>query len=245
MRTAEQMFSILIMRSARATQDDLTARARIRDAAIVYIGRHGWRAATVRAVAADAGVSPALVIHHFGSKDGLREACDAHVTGLIDELTRHAAENLGPADTLDLINAAPDLAPLTPYVMRTIGDGGDFAQQLWDRLVDDTERYLKAAVAGGVARPTQDERARAELVVIFKLGTYHLARYAIPPAPGAHPSDLDIAAIATRYGVPALELFTHGLYRTTQYLDAFAAQQSEQTTGLRTTSSPPESRQRP
>ena len=219
------------MRSARATPDDLTARARIRDSAIVYIGRRGWRAATVRAIAADAGVSPALVIHHFGSKEGLRAACDAHVTGLIDELTRHAAENLGPADTLDLINAAPDLAPLTPYVVRTIGDGGDFAQRLWERLVDDTERYLRAAVAGGVARPTDDERARAELVVIFKLGTYQLARYAVPPAPGAHPSDLDIAAITARFGVPALELFTHGLYRTTEYLDTFAAQRAERTPG--------------
>ena len=224
------------MRSARVGQDDLTARARIRDSAIVYIGRHGWRAATLRAIATDAGVSPALVIHHFGSKDGLREACDAHVTGLIDDLTRHAAENLSPGDTLDLINAAPHLAPLTPYVVRTISDGGDFAQRLWDRLVDDTERYLGAAVAGGVARPTDDEWARAELVVIFKLGTYLLARHALPAAPGAHPSDLDIAAISGRYGVPALELFTHGLYRTTDYLDAFKAQQNRPT---------PESRQQP
>ena len=72
------------MRSVRAVTEDLTARARIRHSAIVYIGRHGWRAATVRAIAGAAGVSPALVIHHFGSKDGLREACDTHVTGLID-----------------------------------------------------------------------------------------------------------------------------------------------------------------
>lgn len=212
---------MLIMRSAHATADDLTARARIRDSAIVYIGRHGWRAATVRAIATDAGVSPALVIHHFRSKDGLRAACDAHVTGLIDELSRQAAANLGVGDTLDLINAAPHLAPLTPYVVRTIGEGGEFAQRLWDRLVDDTERYLRAAVAGGVARPTDDERVRAELLVMVKLGTYQLARYALPPAPGAHPHDLDLAAITDRYGVPALELFTHGLYRTSDYLDAF------------------------
>ncbi|WP_420124154.1 TetR family transcriptional regulator [Nakamurella sp.] len=211
------------MSSVHSPAADLTARARIRDSAIVYIGRHGWRAATVRAIATDAGVSAALVIHHFGSKDGLREACDAHVTGLIDELSRQAAENLGVGDTLDLINAAPHLAPLTPYVVRTIGDGGEFAQRLWDRLVDDTERYLRAAVAGGVARPTDDERVRAELLVIFKLGTYQLARYALPPANGARPDDLDLAAITDRYGVPALELFTHGLYRTSDYLDAFRA----------------------
>jgi AcrR family transcriptional regulator len=221
------------MRSTPTPREDLTTRARIRDAAIVYIGRHGWRASTVRAIAIDAGVSPALVIHHFGSKEGLREVCDAHVTGLIDELTRQATEHLGAGDFLDLINAAPHLAPLTPYVVRTISDGGDFAQRLWDRLVDDTERYLRAAVAGGVALPTENERARAELLVIFKLGTYQLARYAIPPPPAGHPTDLDLAAITGRYGLPALELFTHGLYRTTDYLDAFQAQRTHQDEGAR------------
>lgn len=214
------------MRSARAVQEDLTARARIRDSAIVYFGRHGFRTATVRAIAADANVSPALVIHHFGSKEGLREACDAYVTDLMDVMTREAAENLGAGDTLDLINRTPHLSPLVPYVMRTLNEGGDLARRLWDRLVDDTESYLRATVAGGVANPTENERARAELIVMYKLGTYLFARYAIPPPPGGHPTDLDIAAITARYAVPALELFTHGLYRGTEYLDAFKAQQA-------------------
>jgi AcrR family transcriptional regulator len=211
------------MRSASTLQADLTARARIRDSAIVFAGRHGFRAVTMRAIAADAGVSPALVIHHFGSKDGLREACDAYVTELIDGLTAQASAHLGTGDTLDLISATPHLAPLPRYIVQTMSEGGGFAQRLWDRLVDDTERYLRAAVAGGVARPTEDERARAELVVIFKLGTYTFARYAVAAPPTGHPSDLDITAITGRYGVPALELFTHGLYRTTDYLDAFRA----------------------
>lgn len=214
------------MRSAHLVQKDLTARARIRDSAIVYFGRHGFRTATVRAIATDADVSPALVIHHFGSKEGLREACDAYVTDLMDVMTREAAENLGAGDTLDMINRTPHLSHLVPYVMRTLGEGGDFARRLWDQLVADTEGYLRATVAGGVAYPTEDERARAELIVMYKLGTYTFSRYAIPPPPGGHPTDLDIATITARYGVPALELFTTGLYRTTDYLDAFKAHQA-------------------
>lgn len=35
---------------------------------------HGFKAATLRRIAADAGVDPALVIHHFGSKEALWEA---------------------------------------------------------------------------------------------------------------------------------------------------------------------------
>jgi len=47
---AEQAFNHLNMRS------DLTARARIRDAALARFGADGVAATTVRAVAADAGV---------------------------------------------------------------------------------------------------------------------------------------------------------------------------------------------
>ena len=64
--------------------DDRTARARIRDEAIRVFSEHGFEATTVRRVADAAGVSPGLVIHHFGSMAGLRAACDAHVVATIE-----------------------------------------------------------------------------------------------------------------------------------------------------------------
>ena len=54
------------MRSA----DDRTAIARIRDAAIEQFGQHGFGVG-LRTIADAAGVSAALVIHHFGSKEAL------------------------------------------------------------------------------------------------------------------------------------------------------------------------------
>ncbi|MTL11753.1 TetR family transcriptional regulator, partial [Nocardia seriolae] len=47
--------------------DDLTTRARIRDAAITVFGEQGFGVG-VRAIAAAAGVSPGLVNHHFGDR---------------------------------------------------------------------------------------------------------------------------------------------------------------------------------
>ena len=41
---------------------------------------------TVRDVAAAAEVSPGLVMHHFGSKAGLREAVDEHVAHTFDAM---------------------------------------------------------------------------------------------------------------------------------------------------------------
>ena len=67
------MFSLSNMRSA----PDASTRDRIRDAAIAAFAERGFDAASLRDIAQRAGVSAALIVHHFGSKDGLREECDA------------------------------------------------------------------------------------------------------------------------------------------------------------------------
>ena len=56
---------------AAGSGGDRTAKARIRDAAIECYAFHGDDC-TARMVAEKAGVSPGLVIHHFGSMEGLR-----------------------------------------------------------------------------------------------------------------------------------------------------------------------------
>src|SRR5699024_4692668 len=61
-----------------ADPSDLTGRARFRNTALRLFAERGFAATTIRDVAAAARVSAALVRHHFGSKDGLREACDTH-----------------------------------------------------------------------------------------------------------------------------------------------------------------------
>ncbi|GLZ50253.1 TetR family transcriptional regulator [Actinomycetospora sp. NBRC 106375] len=50
---------------------DSQTRTAILEAARVRFAHDGFRAATVRAIAADAGVDPALVMHYFGTKQGL------------------------------------------------------------------------------------------------------------------------------------------------------------------------------
>jgi AcrR family transcriptional regulator len=92
---------MLNMRSAKAGEagggevgpSDLTARARIRDAAINRFAVEGF-GASVRSIASDAGVSAGLVMHHFGSKDKLRAECDAHLLATIGRLKR---ENVAEA----------------------------------------------------------------------------------------------------------------------------------------------------
>jgi len=74
-------------------QGDLTGRARLRRAALELFAERGFEATSTRAVAARAGLSPALVTRHFGSRDGLRAAVDADVL----ERIRTALSELEPA----------------------------------------------------------------------------------------------------------------------------------------------------
>ncbi|MFF2326752.1 MULTISPECIES: TetR/AcrR family transcriptional regulator [unclassified Streptomyces] len=64
-------------------KSDLTGRARLREAALELFAERGFEATSTRAVAAAAGLSPALVTRHFGSKEGLRAAVDEYVLGRI------------------------------------------------------------------------------------------------------------------------------------------------------------------
>lgn len=64
------------MTDPRASDEDLTAKARIRNAALDLYAERGEDRVSMRAVAAAAGVAVGLVQHHFKTKDGLRVAVE-------------------------------------------------------------------------------------------------------------------------------------------------------------------------
>src|SRR6201999_1541677 len=113
------------MRSA-----DLTAAARIRDAAIEQFGQHGFGVG-LRAIAESAGVSAALVIHHFGSKDGLRKACEDYITEQIRSSKSEALSSNDPATWLGPLARREEYAPLMAYLVRSMQAGGELANMLW------------------------------------------------------------------------------------------------------------------
>src|ERR1700757_5201146 len=106
------------MRSA-----DLTAAARIRDAAIEQFGEHGFGVG-LRAIAEAAGVSAALVIHHFGSKEGLRKACDDFVVEEIRSSKSETIQSTDPATWFAALAEIEEFAPLTAYLVRSMQAGG-------------------------------------------------------------------------------------------------------------------------
>jgi AcrR family transcriptional regulator len=199
-------------------EEDLTGRARIRDAAIRRFGADGF-GASVRVIAADAGVSPGLVIHHFGSKDGLRAACDEHVLRLIREAETEAFTKSGPAEWLAQLSVLDEFAPGVGYLVQTLLAGGNLAATLLERMTRDAEVYLADAVAAGTMKPSRDPAARAAFLVDVGIG-------AVLSFIRRHPAvDGDYRATLRRYAeansLPALELYTEGLLADSSVLDAY------------------------
>jgi len=205
---------MLNMRSAQGAVDDRTARARIRDAAITRFAADGIAATSVRAIAAEADVSPGLVIHHYGTRDGLRRACDEYVAGII-RANKHDAMAQGP--TLDVAAAmrrATQDVPLTRYLARTLADGSPHVATLIDDLVADAAEYMAEGVRSGSLRPTDYPYERAAVLTIWTLGAVVLHEH-IERLLGVDLT-LDPAELADGHGYaayigPVLELFTDGL----------------------------------
>ena len=129
----------------RSASDDRTAIARIRDAAIEQWGRDGFNVG-LRTIAEAAGVSAALVIHHFGSKEGLRKACDDHIAEMVRESKTESMRTTDPANWLAQVAEIEDYAPMMAYLVRSMQSGSDLAKSFWQRMIDNAEQYIEEGV---------------------------------------------------------------------------------------------------
>lgn len=157
-------------RRSRSRIDDRTARARIRDAAIERFAAEGIAAANLKDIAADAGVSAPLVIHHFGSKDGLRLACDEHIAALIREQKTAALSAGANLDPFQVLREAYEGTPIIRYLAQTIADGSPHVDEFIDEMVDDAVDYIAEGVKSGILMPAENPREQAVVLCLWQLG---------------------------------------------------------------------------
>jgi AcrR family transcriptional regulator len=153
-----------MVRAVTVPPEDLTARARIRGAALAEFSDRGTAGATIRGIAERAGVSPALVQHHFGTKDGLRAACDAFV---LDYMRAGVEEGIARdriADPAFIAATHQSAPPVLHYLARALVDGSPAAATVFDELVAITEQYLE-----GIPAET-DAHTRAVVLTAMRLG---------------------------------------------------------------------------
>jgi len=199
----------------RSAFDDLTARARIRDAAIAAFARDGFAAVSMRTIATDAGVSAALIVHHFGDKAALRTACDDYVVSVFTDENHDLIE----VPTSDRIRAAlHDLdryGPYIDYLSRMLVDGSPAADRLFDTMLSGTHAMLDEQRAAGLLEPMSDPEMTTLLVTLLGLGQV-VMRGQVSRVLG---EDHLGAAGLLRATLPTMELLTHGIYATDSFLD--------------------------
>src|SRR6476620_327863 len=207
----------------RSASDDRTAVARIRDAAIERWGEHGFDVG-LRSIAEAAGVSAALVIHHFGSKDGLRKACDEYIAEEIRSGKSASLQTKDPADWFAQMAEIESYAPMMAYLVRSMQSGSDLAKEFWQRMIDNAEEYLEEGVRAGTLKPSRAPKARAKFLGMNNGGGLLLYLQ-------MHDNPTDLRAVLRDYAedmtLPALELYSNGLMADSSMYEAFLAQREQ------------------
>jgi AcrR family transcriptional regulator len=181
-----------------SSPEDLTARARIRDAAIALFAERGIGSATIRDIAQAAGVSSGLVRHHFGSKEGLRRACDDYAMA---ESVRLRSRIFTEGQTI-LGSLHPSVIRLQRYLVRSTLDSPGRSSAMFGRMVEMGEQWIDEQ---GIR--VADSRAYASVLVAMQMGMFLLADH-LSAALG---TDVTKPAGHLRMMAGAIDVFTHPL----------------------------------
>ena len=173
---------------------DLTARATIRNTALRLFAERGHDAVTMREIAAAAGVSPALLVHHFGSKEGLRAAVDEYAGRAFDALFDMDEDDLlavlageRSASLAELFASSFPLgSPLPAYLRRLLLTDDPAGAALFATWFRGTRRLLDAMAERGATTPTADPDVRAAFLLANDLALL-LLRPQISTALGVDP----------------------------------------------------------
>ena len=174
-----------------AKTTDADQRNRLIDAAVTLFARHGVAATSTKAIAAEAGVTPALVHYYFRDRDQLLDTVfDERLQPLIEQVFGAMASHPG-----DIVSTLPALAG---QFIRT-ASATPWFPGLWIREIVSTEGQLRARMLQRVAL------RRASLI----LGPLAAARSQGKLTPGLEPTLVMVSLI----GLTLLPLATTHIWR--------------------------------
>jgi len=195
-----------------SAREDLTAAAAIRIAAMELFAERGYAAVTVRQIASSAGVSAALVIHHYGSKENLQGVLDERVAVFVEAMLAELAgapEQGGSASVAQLFADRLEREPaIAGYVRRLLCDGSPAGVALFGRLYQATQAGMRTLEEAGIVRPGRDEPVRNAFLLCNDLAML-LLRSHISQVTGIDPLARDGLV---RWSAEVFDVYTNGVF---------------------------------
>jgi AcrR family transcriptional regulator len=153
-----------------------TRRALVRAARRCF-ATDGYRATTVRQIAAAAGVNVALINRYFVSKEGLFEACMMRTSDELDTQTREPASDVDGVIGRLIAHAvnSPDGDDPLQLLLLLRSSGDENADRIRRTTLEHFTRRLAAAAGWAADDPGTDEiLLRAQLAIATLLGVVML-----------------------------------------------------------------------
>jgi TetR/AcrR family transcriptional regulator, regulator of cefoperazone and chloramphenicol sensitivity len=198
-----------------ADQGDDSARVRVRDTAVAHFAFAGFGKSGLEEIARAAGVTTDDIVALFGNEEGLRRACDDYVLQALVGWAHEKATLEGMRQVMLSYQADPgSYQAQISYLGRAVAENTPAAARLVDVLVDESESIIRDNIRDGTMRPSDDPRALAVLIATTVLGLVTMAPH-IERALGLPASQQQMLL---RLALPALEIYTHGLYTNDAYL---------------------------
>ena len=174
--------------------DMAKGRDRLIKVAMSLFSERGFDGVTVRDIATAAGVSVGLMNHHFGSKEGLREAVDRYFLKQFEEvLTSDDLASASPGSGQPVLDEGlaqyaewveswigrhiDDWDASKAYLRRALLEGNDWGASLFERFYQVARTSIDRADVRGSIRPDVDRLWLPFLVMYLEVGTLLLEPY--------------------------------------------------------------------
>ncbi|ATD72017.1 MULTISPECIES: TetR/AcrR family transcriptional regulator [Gordonia] len=163
------------MSDPRASPGDLTAKAKIRNAALDLYADQGEGRVSMRAVAAAAGVTVGLVQHHFKTKEGLRNAVEQLIVDYHAQAIASAPTDGTPGEVIAERDRAVqrmllEHPPVVDYLRRAVLDPAGEHGALIGRLTELTRSEVTKSRESGLASTDRSEAVQVVRVMVRQLG---------------------------------------------------------------------------
>jgi AcrR family transcriptional regulator len=169
-----------------------TTREAIIEAGLRGFGEKGYEATGIREIAAAAGSNVASISYHFGGKEGLRDACAAHVVTLMETVLatvrpgdglpaspEAAAEALARLvrSMVRFLLLEPDGQLVAGFILREMAQPSSALDTIYEGLFEGAHMRVCGIWGAATGLPPESEEVRlAVFAAIGQILYFHVAR---------------------------------------------------------------------